>query len=92
MHLCDINENKNGTLPLHYASLNGHLATVKYLTIEHKCDPLSKNKDSNTPLHLAALNGRLAIVKYFIEDSHTGIHSGEECIHLKTGVSHPLYF
>ena len=47
---------------------NGHLATVKYLTVEHKCDPLSKNKDSNTPLHLAALNGRLAVVKYFIED------------------------
>lgn len=48
--------------PLGCACLGGHLAAVKYLVEECKCDP-NKVYNGLAPLHIAAGNGFLSIVK-----------------------------
>ena len=66
---CDptISDN-NGLLPLHIASLTGHLNTVKYFISEQKCDPNSQTKDGFTPLYCASQNGHMDIIIYLITE------------------------
>ena len=60
---------KTITLPLHEASRNGHLDTVKYLTMEKQCGPsVSRNNNDNTPIHIASLEGHLEVVRFFISE------------------------
>ena len=71
----DINQNT----PLYLAAAQiGHIDTIKFLTLETKCDPTSRNADNNTALHLAVAKLRgvklglghaglqlLSVMKYF---------------------------
>ena len=56
--------------PLHLASLQGHLETVKYLC-ENFVSNVNIKTDSywdlRTPLHLASINGHLEVIKYLIK-------------------------
>ena len=51
--------------PLHHAVARGHIDTVKFLTVEKHCDPLSQYM---TALHCAVMTGHLEIVKFLIEE------------------------
>ncbi|KAI5950334.1 YAR1 [Candida jiufengensis] len=60
--------------PIHMASANGHIETVKYLLsiISNKKDAINlvkqKNETGNTALHWASYNGHLPIVQYLVEE------------------------
>lgn len=50
---------ENDATSLHWASLYGHLDTVKYLVEQRSCDVECRDKYGDTPLHRAALGGRV---------------------------------
>ena len=57
-----------GKTPLHYASINGHFETVKFL-INKGADPnYFDYEDDMTPLHFALYNEHGEIAKYLIEN------------------------
>lgn len=57
---------KDGCVPLHYASTMGDLEVVKYM-VEKGADFNMKDNFEQTPLHLAAMYGKLEVVKYLKE-------------------------
>lgn len=54
---------KKGRMSLHYASENGHVDIVRYLT-ELGCDPTSQDNQGYTPLHYASQHGHMNIIQY----------------------------
>lgn len=72
-YLLDKNANVNirdelGYLPLHWATQNGHLDTVKLLIDNDLCDVNSTGSPAGaTALGIAAMEGKLDIAKYLIE-------------------------
>jgi ankyrin repeat protein len=58
---------KNGWLPIHYASESRQLESLKYL-IDIKADVNAKNKNGESPLHLATKKGDFILVKYLVEN------------------------
>ena len=84
--------NKHGSLPIHYACINGHLDTVKLLS--KRSDIRSTNNYGHTPLHLASLNGRTSVAEHLIEcgaqvnskdnDGYMPIHYACQKMHLDT--------
>ena len=68
-HKCDANCKSDGKrIPLHFASISGHLEVVKYLINEQHCDPMSKDFLMNTPLHYACRWGHLNFVQYIFNE------------------------
>ena len=57
-------------IPLHDASLNGHLAVVKFFIEDKKCDPNYKGEHERTPLHHASEGGHIDVVKYLVDIHH----------------------
>ena len=63
---CDM-QNKFGRTPLYYASMEGHVATVKLL-LKHGAEVWSvKNADGLTPLHCAAIHGHVETARVLLE-------------------------
>uniref|UniRef100_A0A1X7V358 Uncharacterized protein n=1 Tax=Amphimedon queenslandica TaxID=400682 RepID=A0A1X7V358_AMPQE len=60
---------------LDFAARSGNYGMVKYLILEHKCDP-SQEKDwySMKPLHHASEKGHIYIVRYLISECHCNVH------------------
>ena len=50
------------------AAINGHVEIVRFFTVTHGYNPLSKLANNDTPLHLAAHNNHLDVVKFLIEE------------------------
>ena len=48
--------------------MNGHLETVKYLTVDKNCDPAVRDDGNVTPLHVAALNGHYDVVRFLMSE------------------------
>ena len=61
---------QDGKVPLHHASLVGHLAVVKYFLDEQGVDVLCRDGNGDTPLHMASFGGSLDVIKYFITEKH----------------------
>lgn len=60
--------NKQLNTPLHIASINGQIDTIKLLLnppYDVQVDPL--NNENNTPLHQASKNGHFHVITYLIE-------------------------
>ncbi len=57
---------KNDATPLHLASNNGHLETVKYL-VENGAEIEGRQNNNATPLVCAFMNKHNEIVKYLVE-------------------------
>jgi ankyrin repeat protein len=55
-----------GNTPMHFACVNGHLATVQYLIEVWGANNLAENDAGHTPLHIACENGQLALVVYLV--------------------------
>ena len=55
-------------VPLHFASINGHLDIAKFLIEEKGCDPMCRTKKGHAALHLACEKGHFDLVKYLIEE------------------------
>ena len=51
--------------PIHYAALNGHLKTLKYL-VSMTNTPIFLNSNRETPIHFAAIRGHLDTLKYLV--------------------------
>ena len=61
---CDpSSRDKKGRTPLHYASENGCVNIVWYLT-ELGCDPTCQDNKGLTPLHYASQHGQISIIWY----------------------------
>ena len=60
----------HGNTPLHHATLNGSIDTVKLL-IKCKCPIDCKNKDKQTPLHYACVKGHLNVVRILVSEDNT---------------------
>ena len=78
--MCANHKSKSGE-----QSKNPNLDVVKYLIIEHKCNPQCTDKEGQTPLHYACASGQLEIVQYFHSEKlsdlvHTA-HSGDAPLH-----------
>nr|XP_033331128.1 putative ankyrin repeat protein RF_0381 [Megalopta genalis] len=56
--------------PLHYASTNGHLDTIKYLVEEKNVNFMVVDDDSWTPLHCASYIGHQDTVKYLVDEKN----------------------
>ena len=69
--------NNNGRSPLHFASMNGHLNIIQYLSKECNCDVDSEDNNGYTPLHIASRYGYLNIVQYLVEKCHAEITDGD---------------
>ena len=64
---CDLTVPDNhGDMPIHLASVEGHLDVVKYLIIECRCDPNSRGGNGRTPLHYACAFGRMDVMQYLV--------------------------
>ena len=84
--------NKHGSLPIHYACIDGHLDTVKLLS--KRSDFRSTNNYGHTPLHFASLNGHTSVAEHLIQcgvevnskdkDGNMPIHYACENGHLDT--------
>jgi len=59
-------QDKEGNTPLHMASKNNNLNTVKYL-LKNGANVNCQNNDGRTPLHLAAMYAELNVVKYLLK-------------------------
>jgi ankyrin repeat protein len=55
-----------GNTSMHFACINGHLATVQYLVQVWGANSLVENYNGRTPLHIASENGWLALVLYLV--------------------------
>ena len=53
--------------PLHYASRNGLVDSVRILVHNLGCDIACEGRDGNTPLHFACLSGHLETVSFLME-------------------------
>ena len=76
--------NKRGETILHCAM--EHIEVVKYLIIEHNCDPMTViNDDGNTVLHYAAKKGLLDLLKPMVNHSKCNLMAtnkrGETILH-----------
>ena len=60
--------NRDGHAPIHLATTNGHLTTVKLFIDDFGCDPNIQDNNGGVPLHYAARNGHLHIVRYLIKE------------------------
>ncbi|KAJ3101751.1 hypothetical protein HDU97_001101 [Phlyctochytrium planicorne] len=60
----DVNlaEGKDGWRPMHFAALNGHVETLKFL-IDQGADANAVDFKGMTPMHVAAVNGRTAFIR-----------------------------
>ncbi|CCH62099.1 hypothetical protein TBLA_0G01550 [Henningerozyma blattae CBS 6284] len=58
--------NKEGNTPLHWASLNGKLETVKLLCDEYEADPFIRNNAGHDSIYEAENNGKEVIENYFL--------------------------
>ena len=61
---------KRGKTSLHYACWGGHLAVVKFLIEDLKCEPESMDGDDLLPLHNASASGNLDVVEYLVNTVH----------------------
>ena len=66
-HHCDPKvEAALGRTPLHFATLGGNLAVIKFLIEDLMCDYRSPDSEGCVPLHYACLRGHLDVVKYLV--------------------------
>ena len=66
----------NGVTTLIYASHQGHLDVVRYLTLQHNCDPMTvHDKDSGNCLHIAACKGHVDKVRFFVKELECDIYA-----------------
>ena len=75
----DVNaKNEYGWTVLHFASMEGHLDTVKDLIEKCHCDVNTKDRYGWTPLHCASRWGNLDIVKYLVEECHCDVSAKDD--------------
>ena len=58
--------NVNGSTPLHWAALNGHLETVRVL-VEGGADVRAQNEDGKTAFYVAANIGKDQVAGYLLD-------------------------
>ncbi len=84
---------KNGKTALHFASLEGDLGVVTYLTKEQGAQVDVKDNLGYTPLHCASRNGHLEVVTYLIEEQHAqvGVQDKQKrtALHWASSKGHP---
>jgi hypothetical protein len=61
----DIDKQRDGLTPLHFACARGHFNVVEYL-IEHDADVNAKSSSMRTPLHYATENGHAGVVEMLL--------------------------
>lgn len=74
-----------GATPLHYASLNGDVESVRFLLGQNS--KMLKDNNGETPLHLACLNGHHAVVSLLLKagaDVNSVSEEGNTPLHLAT--------
>lgn len=67
-------QNSAGNTPLHWASLNGHLETVKLL-VGAGADPAAENKAGHNALYEAQINEKDAVAEWLLTEAN-GLDEG----------------
>jgi len=62
-------QTKDGSTPLHLASLSGHIGLAQFLV---KCgaDTKAQDKNGSTPLNLASERGHTELARFLIQHQH----------------------
>ncbi|KAF2841319.1 ankyrin [Patellaria atrata CBS 101060] len=70
-----LHPNDQGNTPLHYASLNGHLAFVKRL-VALGADPAARNAAGHDPVYEAEMGGRDEVVGWLLAEGGASLEGG----------------
>ena len=71
----EIEADKNGDMPTHYAAKSGNVDILEYLMGKEFINLEPRNYKNQTPLHISAIHGKVEAVKFIMEN---GIYFMEE--------------
>ena len=82
----DCKDPKNGNYPIHIAAQNGHIALVRYLVCDKKCDLNAQNGTGQTALHMARAYDYYWCAKILLDNGADGAVKNQDDKEANSGI------